>query len=276
MEVLFIILGILVALALLIVFLVFPSLRRHPDREVLRGRYIAHRGLHGIAASGPENSLSAFRFAAENGFAIEIDLHLIADGEVVVFHDDTLDRVCGVSGRVEDKTLPELKELRLAGTNEQIPTLRECLSVVGGRVPLLIEFKSLGGCAPLCEAANKILSEYEGKYIIQSFFPPVLSWYRRNRPDICRGQLATVHGKDKPWYYNLASCQFTNVIARPDFLSFDFTHKKFFFFRLCKALGAFPVGWTFKKAEEVEATKDDVNTFIFEKFLPDEVKRDAK
>ncbi len=267
------VIGIIAVLAALIVFLVFPARRRHPDRELLTGLYIAHRGLHDIAGSGPENSLAAFRFAAENGYAIEIDLHLIADGEVVVFHDDTLERVCGVKGRVEDKTLAELKKLRIMGTDEQIPTLRECLELVGGRVPLLIEFKCLGRCAALCSAANEILKDYKGKYFIQSFFPPVLSWYRKNRPDICRGQLATVHGNDKPWFYNLASCQFTNVIARPDFLSFDFHHKKFFFFRLCIALGAFPVGWTFKNQQEVDSARDDVKAFIFEDFLPDRGKK---
>ncbi len=269
MTALFITLGILAALIALIIFLIFPALRRHPDREVLSGLYIAHRGLHDIEGSGPENSLSAFRFAAENGFAIEIDIHIVADGEVVVFHDDTLKRVCGVEGRVEDKTLKELKELRLLGTDERIPTLKECLETVKGRVPLLIEFKSLGGCASLCRAANEILKDYEGKYIIQSFYPPVLSWYRKNRPDICRGQLSQIHGKDKPWYYNMASCQLTNVIARPDFLSFKVENRNFFFFKAVRKLGAFPVGWTFQSQAKIDEVKGELNTFIFENFLPD-------
>ncbi len=267
-------LGVTVGTAALMLFLLLPSLRRHEDRKLLTGLYIAHRGLHDIADSTPENSLAAFRFAAENGIAIEIDIHITCDGEIVVFHDDTLSRMCGVEGRVEHKTLAELKTLRLKGSCEQIPTLREVLGTVAGRVPLLIEFKTTGHCKPLCEKANEILSGYSGKYIIQSFFPPVLRWYKKHRPDICRGQLSTVHGKDKPWYYKLASCQFTNFLARPDFLSFDIEHKGFFFFRAVVALGAHPVGWTFKSQAQVNALKDTAYTYIFENFLP-EVMPDA-
>jgi hypothetical protein len=269
MLALYIILGIVAVLAIFMLFLVFPAMRRHPDRRLLSGQYIAHRGLHGVGFGYPENSLSAYRFAADNGLTIEIDIHITADGEVVVFHDATTTRMCGVDRKIKDMTLSEIKELRLADSDEQIPTLREVLSAVNGRVPLLIEFKSTSNSAPLCIAANEILKDYNGKYYIQSFYPPVLSWYRKNRPDICRGQLTTVFGKEEPWYYKFASCLFTNVIARPDFLSFDIKHKKFFFYRLCRLLGAFPVAWTFKSQKAVNEAKSDANTYIFEGFLPE-------
>ncbi|MBE6766689.1 MAG: glycerophosphodiester phosphodiesterase [Ruminococcaceae bacterium] len=276
MTALYIILGIVAFLAALIIFLIFPAARRHPDRKILSGLYIAHRGLHDLEGAAPENSLSAYRLAVEKGFAIEIDIHITADGEIVVFHDDTPKRVCGASGKIEDMTLSELKALRLAGTDEQIPTLRECLDTVDGRVPLLIEFKCLKNPAPLCEAANEILKDYKGKYFIQSFYPPVLAWYRKNRPDICRGQLSTVFGKDDPGFYVFLTWLFTNVIARPDFVSYDFLHKKQFFRRLCTLLGAFPVGWTFTGKEQVESAKDSFDTYIFENFLPDRGNTDAK
>ena len=195
-------LGVILIIALVYLFLISPSLKRHKDEEKLKGLYIAHRGLHNIDNSIPENSMLAFKKAIEGGFAIENDIHLTKDGEVVVFHDDTLTRVCGVEGKVEDKTLAELKELNLLGTNEKIPTLRECLELVGGRVPLLIEFKVVGGNAKaLSEKANEILKDYEGLYFVQSFYPNVLSWYKKNRPDICRGQLSTAF-KGEEFYKN--------------------------------------------------------------------------
>ncbi|MBR5007120.1 MAG: glycerophosphodiester phosphodiesterase, partial [Clostridia bacterium] len=119
MPVLFTLLGIAVFAAAVYLFLVWPALRRHPDRErLLDGKIIAHRGLHDSLEGAPENSLAAFRRAAEAGLAIENDIHLTKDGRVVVFHDDTLDRMCGVAGKPEEKTLSELKELTLAGTGE--------------------------------------------------------------------------------------------------------------------------------------------------------------
>lgn len=273
----FIFIIIVMVLAAVLLFLIFPSTRRHPDRRLLSGLYIAHRGLHDLVENTPENSLAAFRAACDNGFAIENDIHLTADGEVVVFHDDTTLRMCGVDRKVEEMTLAELKELRLLDTDEQIPTLKECLALVNGKVPLLIEFKSVGGNSDsLCTAANEILKDYKGKYIIQSFYPPVVAWYRKNRPDICRGQLSEVFSKKRPQYYKLLSCLLSNVIARPDFVSYNFKHEGFFFRRLCVLLGAMSVGWTFRSKEEVESVKDRFETYIFENFLPDKVREDAK
>lgn len=256
------------ALLLLFLFLLFPSLRRHPDRAWLRGLYIAHRGLHDLKENTPENSLAAFRAAIEHGFAIEIDIHLTADGEVVVFHDDTLQRMCGVDGRPEEKTLAELKQLRLQGTDEQIPTLQECLDTVSGKTPLLIEFKcSSGSCKALCRAADTILSTYQGAYCVQSFYPPVLLWYRRHRREICRGQLASAFPKEAI-HKQLLGCMVFNCLARPDFVSYDHGYAGHACRRLCTLLGAHPVGWTFRTQAELTEDKAAFNTYIFEGFLP--------
>jgi hypothetical protein len=270
MPVLFTLLGIAV-LAGAFLFLVWPAVRRHPDREnVLDGRLIAHRGLHDLREGEPENSLPAFKRAAEEGLAIENDIHLTKDGRVVVFHDDTLDRMCGVAGKPEEKTLSELKELTLAGTGERIPTLEECLEVVNGRVPLLVEFKVSGGNeAALCEAAEKIFAGYAGKYMIQSFYPKIVAWYRKNRPEIMRGQLATVV-KGSKFPVCLLPTLVGNVVARPDFVSFDHTHERYFSRRLTKLLGAFPVGWTFRSPDEIRAHRKHFRTFIFGNMEPAE------
>lgn len=270
MQMIWILLAVLVAAVLLILFLIFPSPRRHPARETLRGRYIAHRGLHDLAENTPENSLAAFRAAAEQGHIIENDIHLTADGEVVVFHDSLLVRMCGVDGEVEKMTLAELKKCRLKGTEEQIPTLQECLEAVDGRVPLLIEFKCGGmTCKPLCEAANRILSAYKGEYFVQSFYPQVLLWYRRHRKDICRGQLAEpFHGG--PLYKRMLGCLLFDFVSRPDFVSYEHNSRKHPLRRLVTRLGALPVCWTLRSQEELNASQAAFETYIFEGFIPEE------
>lgn len=248
-------------------FCICPTLRRHPDREAMIGAYIAHRGLHD--GTVPENSLTAFRLAAEQGYAIENDIHITSDGEVVVFHDDTLDRMCGISGKPEEFTLAELKKLRLAGTEETIPTLAECLAVIDGRVPLLIEFKCRTGdvCSRLCPAADAILSEYKGMYWIQSFYPFVLSWYRKHRPEVCRGQLSTAFVGDKLHMRMLGMLLF-NCIARPDFVSYDWQYRHKWNRRVCTKLGALPIGWTFRTQKDLTTCQKDFEGYIFEEFLP--------
>ena len=238
-----------IVLLILVLFAVMPSLRRHPDRDVLSSLYIAHRGLHNEKI--PENSLAAFAEATANGYAIENDIHLTRDGEVVVFHDNTLDRMCGVSGKIEEKTLAELRELRLKNSDQRIPTLKECLDLIDGRVPLLIEFKcGLENGKSLCEAANEILNNYNGKYFIQSFNPFVPTWYKKNRKDVLRGQLAMPY-KGNNVVKHLASGFFMNFGARPDFVAYDERESDRISFKIQKLLGALPVGWTFRSNEDL-------------------------
>ncbi len=260
------ILSVLWLVLVLFLVLVFPAWRHHPQREILRGAFVAHRGLHDAAR--PENSLPAFDAAAKAGYIIECDIHLTADGEVVVFHDDTLTRMCGVDGRVEEQTLSALKSLCLKNSDEHIPTLRELLALVDERVPLLIEFKiHKGNTAALCEAAEKILEEYNGEYIIQSFYPTVLRWYKKHRPDVCRGQLAEPFLKES-FKHKLVGCLLFNVIARPDFVSYGYYGAWHPCLRLCTLLGAQPIGWTFRSQQEIEHHRKDFEGFIFEGFIP--------
>lgn len=259
---------VLAGLALLLLFLIFPALRRHKGRAMFEGKYIAHRGLHGVDSSGgvvPENSLAAFRRAAEKGCAIETDIHLTQDGRVAVFHDDDLNRMCGDARKPEELTLAELKELRLAGTDERIPALEELLTALDGAVPLLIEFKctDLKTCNALCETAAGILDNYHGDYAIQSFFPFVLRWYRKHRPGVMRGQLSTGFYHDS-FPRKLAGALLFNAFGRPDFVSYDMKNKNNVFFRLCTRLGALPLGWTFKDKAGLENARKRFKGYIFE------------
>ena len=273
MTALWITLSVLCFLLLLFLFLICPALRRHPDRALMDGMVIAHRGLHDLTdrPGTPENSMAAFREAIRAGYAIETDIHLTADGEVVVFHDDTLDRICGVSGSPETMTLAELRALRLAGTDETIPTFAEFLDLVNGQVPLLIEFKCLtkAQAYALCEKAAPMLDGYKGAYMVQSFFPFMLGWYKKHRPTVCRGQLSSAF-KGQSFVRRLAGCLLFNVIGRPDFVSYDHRDAGHPCRRLCTVLGAHPVCWTLHSQDELDTAREryGFRTFIFEGFLP--------
>lgn len=269
MTAVYIIIGAVLFLALLTLFLIFPSPRKHHDLKLMEGMYIAHRGLHQNNDGVPENSLKAFEQAISHGLAIENDIHLTADGQVVVFHDDTLKRMCGVNKRPEDMTLDEIKSYPLMGTEQRIPTLKECLDLIDGKVPLLIEFKSvsLKTCTPLCRAANEILKDYKGKYFVQSFFPFVLRWYRKNRKDVCRGQLATSFGSE-PFYVRILGYMVLNFISRPHFVSYDYRSRKNIMRRTVTRLGGYPVGWTFCDEDNMQNCKKDFKAYILEDFVP--------
>lgn len=258
----------LLIILLILLFLVMPSLRRHPDRKALEGLLIAHRGLHNDEI--PENSIPAFLMAAAKGYAIENDIHVTADGEIVVFHDGTTKRMCGVDRKIEEMTLSEIKQLRLKNTEERIPTLRECLDAVEGRVPLLIEFKcDTAKCDRLCSAADKILESYNGKYFVQSFNPAIPNWYRKHNPQVLRGQLAMPPNEKKLIKY-IASAFLLNFGARPDFVAYDQTNARGIAFAIQKFLGALPVGWTFRTDKDLKDKKQLFKAYIFENFMPEE------
>ena len=264
--------GVLLVLAALLLFLEMPALRRHPDRAHIQGRYIAHRGLHDQTPDTPENSLAAFRAAVERGYAIENDIHLTADGQVVVFHDDTLDRMCGVPGRPEEKTLAQRKELSLAGTAEKIPTLQECLDAVDGQVPLLVEMKCEDLGVHVCEKADELLKNYRGNYVMESFNPFALLWYRRHRPEICRGQLSMNFQRQEGTYdpqQLIARHLLTNFLSKPDFIAYDIRDKEALSKNICRKWFHCPsVAWTVRSAGELRKVKPYYDAFIFEGFRP--------
>jgi len=149
---------------------------------------IAHRGLHDKRA--PENSLSAFKNAIEKGYNIELDVQMLSDDTVVVFHDDSLSRMTGNDGYLKFLTKDDLKMLTLKDSKETIPTLEEILEFINGRAPILIEIKNTSKVGKLEQKVIDILKNYKGKYAIISFNPLVLSYFKTHAPKMLRGQLS--------------------------------------------------------------------------------------
>jgi glycerophosphoryl diester phosphodiesterase len=156
----------------------------------LTARPIAHRGYHDVTAGRIENTLPAAEAAVAHRFAIECDLQRTADDEVVVFHDDTLDRMTDLSGPIEARTLAELRAARFKEGDATIPTLSDLLDLVDGRVPLIIELKSrFTGDRRLEAATATILGGYSGAAAVMSFDPASMIAMRRLAPNLPRGML---------------------------------------------------------------------------------------
>ena len=207
----------------------------HPLWRQLKGWRYAHRGYHDKPAI-PENSLPAFRRAIERGWGAELDVHLLKDGTLAVFHDSELKRCTGEEGVLEDLTYAQMKALRLEGTEEQIPTFDEVLALFEGIAPLIIELKTYkGNHRELAEAVCRRLDRYCGLFCIESFDPRAVADVKELRPAICRGQLASDFIKDPedlPVYQRVILTNLLlNIKARPDFIAFKFED------RFCRANG---------------------------------------
>ncbi|MDP4195357.1 MAG: glycerophosphodiester phosphodiesterase family protein, partial [Bacteroidota bacterium] len=154
---------------------------------------IAHRGLFDNVKI-PENSLTSFQAAVDSGFPIELDVRILSDGHLVVFHDHALARMTGLKGSILKMTLKELKTIKLLDTDQGIPLLSDVLKLVNGKVPLLLEIKTRKNIGWLELKLLNMLSKYKGEYAIESFNPWSIKWFRDNAPEITRGQLSSGFG----------------------------------------------------------------------------------
>ncbi len=272
--------GILAAAAAILIvilldlFLLAPRRKSPPLLRVLRTYRFAHRGYHDSADGIPENSLAAFRRAVEHGFGAELDVHLSRDGRLVVMHDESLKRTCGVDRSISELTADELSAYRLEGTDEKIPFLEEVLPIFEGRTPLVVEVKPVHkNHAALCEATCAMLDSFSADYCMESFDPRAVLWLRKNRPDIVRGQLAenfTRHGEKlaAPLRFALHNL-LTNALTRPDFVACRVDDRRDLSFRTAtKLLGAQEFSWTVRTPEEQRAVEKDGGVIIFELFDP--------
>ena len=240
-------------------------------KELQQVRY-AHRGLHNAQNGVPENSMPAFRRAVEQGYGIELDVHLSKDGKLVVEHDDTLRRTCGVDLRIEDTDWSTLQTLTLEGTDRRLPLLEEVFALVDGRVPLLIEAKIVGGnWNALGSALTAALERYRGPFCVESFEPRFLLWLRRHAPHIVRGQLAgnvrNENNRISPVINFVLKNLLIHLLSRPDFVAYNYKTHRNLSFRICRLLYRPPLFlWTVKTPEGEAVANRLKATPIFEDF----------
>lgn len=262
-----------IAIVLIFAFYIFAIRGRVGYKKLseLKGFDYAHRGLHGNGVA--ENSMTAFRKAKEKGYGIEFDIHLLRDGSLAVIHDSALKRTTSAEGIIEDLTEEELKLYNLENTEDTIPTFKEVLDLYNGAAPLIIELKAHKNQAALAKAAADALKDYNGAYCIESFDPRCILWLKKNRPEIIRGQLAQNFFKtnDKLNFFIkfLLTNNLLNFITKPDFVAYNFSHRKLLATRLCQKLWKMQmVGWTIRTKETQKQVKNENWLSIFEYFLP--------
>jgi len=264
-----ILLIILIVLALIYLFMVCPRIFHKPDVSAFYGVHYAHRGLFDNKSNAPENSLNAIKKAVDAGYGIEFDVQLSKDDIPVVFHDASLKRVCGVDGNVWEYTLEELQQMRLADSDQTIPTFEDVLKVIDGKVPLIIEYKMDRVDTKVCVLGDKVLENYKGTYCIESFHPFAVKWYKENRPEVVRGQLSEDYAKrgQKDFILRIMTFLLTNFLTRPDFIAYCHEDAENISRRICKKLGALSVTWTIKNQEQYEKAKPHFDLFIFDSFI---------
>lgn len=254
-------------------FLIMPSLQHRKEMTVFYQTLFAHRGLYDNTCLVPENSLLAFQRAINNDYGIELDVQLTKDNVPVVVHDYNLERVTGDNVLVSRLTYKELSEYHLFNTDEQIPTLKEALKLINGRVPVMIELKVGVNYTQTCRYVAPILKNYYGDYAVISFSPLVLKWFKENMPGTLRGQLSTNYTKDHmqatPTLEFLLTHLMFNFMSRPDFISYNYKYASNPSLNICKKLFLCPTAaWTIKNEAQYEEASEHFDIIVFDSFSP--------
>ena len=218
--------------------------------------------------------MAAFRLAAEKGYGIELDIHLTKDGRLAVIHDNSLLRTAGVDVKAKDLTAEELSQYRLEGTEEKIPFLEEVLPLFEGKAPIIVELKVEGNSAALAKAACELLDQYKADYCIESFHPQAILWLKKNRPEICRGQLSQNFFKSEGTGLGKAADfamthLLTSFLTVPDFIAYNHEHRNRWSLKLARGIWKVQeVNWTIRTPEVMNTCEKDGCLSIFEHFQP--------
>lgn len=229
-------------------------------------KFLAHRGLH-LGVEIPENSLLAFKNAVERNYGIELDITISKDNQIVVFHDDTLDRLCNISGNIEAFDYSYLKSLNLYKTKEQIPLFTEVLKIADSKVELFIEIKKHKNIGVLENILSSLLENYRGEYSICSFEKDILIWFKKHKSVIKRGLIFESLNK-KFQKYNKLIFLYKYFKIKPDFISLNYSLFNSDIHKFCKRKKLFISLWTIDSSEKYQMVNSQVDALIFEKITP--------
>ena len=237
-------------------------------------KYIAHRGFHDD--QNPENSLGALDKAIKNDYSIELDVHQIEDGTIVVFHDETLNRLTSKDGYVNQiKTKEDLKNYKLNGTKYTIPTLKQVFDYVDGRVPIIIEVKNFKTQTynqnNLFEnTLYQEIKNYKGDVAVMSFNPYVLKWFKINAPEVLRGQLSSFYKDSKiKWItkFLLKRMALNKHVSCPHFIAYKYDEVPNRFVKKHSKNKPLLV-WAVPSQQEYMKVAPHCDNIIFENFEP--------
>lgn len=250
-----------------------PGMRR--ALSWLTDRPVAHRGLHDKTTGIIENTESAVQAALDGAYAIEVDLQLTEDGEAVVFHDYTLDRLTTSKGPVIARTVSDLKQVQFSACADKIQTLPELLEQVEGKATLMLEIKSLWqNIGPLEQRVAEVLATYQGPASVMSFDPHSMTAFRAIAPHVIRGLVSERFEPTEEW-------RFLSVAQRlalrhgvhlpqcdPDFLHYHVKGLPYGPTRLFRKLGRPVLTWTVRTPQQREIAAKYADQMIFEGFRP--------
>jgi glycerophosphoryl diester phosphodiesterase len=242
----------------------------------LTARPIAHRGLHDRARGILENTISAADAAIAGSFPIECDVQDTADGDAVIFHDHTLERLTTARGPVRERRAQELAGMSVGGTGDRIPSFAEFLEHIAGRVGLIVEVKSrFDGAMALTRRTCELAIAYTGPIAIKSFDPAVVAEVRRIAPSLPRGIIAQASYEHSDWAavtpeqkHALATLAHADQ-SQPNFISWRVADLPCAVSRLCSGIGRLPVmAWTVRTPEERRRAAQHADQMVFEGFVP--------
>jgi glycerophosphoryl diester phosphodiesterase len=232
---------------------------------------LAHRGLWNKDGA-PENSLAAFQAACSHGYGIELDVQLSADGEAMVFHDSKLTRMTGAEGRMSDHSAADLGRLKLAGSDETIPTLSDTLTLIGHRAMVLIELKTpFGEVGPLEKRVHEVLIDHNGPTAVIGFNPYSHAWFAAHHPQILRGLNSyaytdetahTMAAEQRKAYSKLEHVG----MAKPHFLALGLDLLPSPAAGKLRSTGMPIVAWTVRSPDQWDKARDHSDNLIFEGF----------
>jgi len=247
------------------------------DIAWLTQRPVAHRGLHDAQAGVIENTPSAVKAALSYGFAIEVDLQVSKDGEAMVFHDATLDRLTTSKGKVSDRTAKQLACVNFKDTTDAMWTLSDLLQLTQGLVPLVIEIKSQWDNVGLLEKrVAEVLSTYDGPVGVMSFNPHSVIAIKQLAPTLIRGLVAGSFAKTPAWEHLSNKQRFKmrhllyGIKARPDFIAYSVKALPAPAPWVCRTLLGMPLlSWTVRSTQDQRTVQRWADQMIFEGFVPE-------
>lgn len=216
--------------------------------DFLKSNLIAHRGLHNLEI--PENTLPAFYKCVDKKYIIELDIHILTDNSIVVFHDHNLKKLTGVNKVIETLSYPQLSKIKI-DKKYTIPTLKQVMHIVNGKVPILIEIKDMNNNSKFEEELVKILDNYKGEFAIQTMNPFVIDWFYKNRKDYVIGLIV---------FNDLNYKIVKKYVRKIDFIS---VYKKQLPFKINRLV----LGWTIRKESEHKKYRNLCDNLICENIL---------
>ena len=237
------------------------------DINFLKQSLIAHRGYHDRNKKIIENSIESFKKAIEYNYIIELDIHMLKDGNIVVFHDNNLKRVCGINKMISDLSYDEIKKYNLFNTESKIPLLKDVLRLVDGKVPLLIEIKYYHKYGIIEKELIKMMKNYKGKFAVQSFYPKTIFWFKKHAKYIPVGLLTSDFKRSSNLKRLIGKTIILDVILKADFISYNINAAPNIYID-AKRKKKLVIGWTVRTNDEYQK-----NRFYFDNLICENMKQ---